>query len=408
MNNEGEQTFWAWLKEGPLDRSFWLGEVDARGVGIFRAGLGAILLFDILSTFPSLNALYGSSGVWPPSLGRGPLVHVPDAALPLVWSFGAVVVASFTLGIASRVSATLTWLFLVAVHQRNPAITTGGDFLGQILVFLCIWLDTGAAFSVDARFFGRARSWVLAGPWRAMQLHLALLYFVTARLKVRGGWLRGDGIYVSLQHYGFLRPPGAFLLDHPSLCRVACYFVLALEAAYPFFSLSPVKNRQTRLVAMVMGLAVQLGILMTMRVGSFTALMLWSSLLLWPLATRPAPQATATSRMRHVLAGLPVLLVVTISWGAFLGRRLPLPAPLRDAEEKLGLVQPFELFGSPYEVAHWRAEGKASDGQRVDLLSAAAPGFLSEIRWLYSPFYKLTFTRDADDAAIARWLCREG
>ncbi len=394
----------ALLKDGPLDRSFWFGEVSSRWPGIFRAGLGAILLFDALTAIPEVAALYGRDGLWPPALGSGPLVGLSDSVLLVVWALGCVALLTLCLGWFSRVSALFSWAFLVAIHQRNTGIMTGGDCLSQILVFLCIWLDAGAAFSLDARFRGTAKEFIAAAPWRAMQLHLALLYFATARLKIRGGWLDGDGVYLSLQHLGFLRPPGAFLLEHPALCRPSTFMVLAMEGAFAFFALCPINGRKARLGAVACGLMVQLGVFATMRVGIFTALMIWTCVLFLPATPReeqPRPWP------KTLLATIPIGIVVLTSWGAMIGRRVPLPTAVEDVQRHLGLTQFFDMFGRAYEVAQWNAHGTLRSGKRVEVLEVAGPGMRSIVGWRFSTSYKITFAENTDYAAVSRWLCRK-
>lgn len=394
------------LKDGPLDLDFWLGDVDARIVGIFRAGLGAILFCDALFALPLVGDLWGAQGIWPSHLAAGPLANASNGALYVVYGLGLLALASFALGVFARVSAALAWLFLAFLHERNLGITTGGDFLAQILVFFCVWFDTGAAFSVPSRWFGKRRAFVPAAPFRAMQLHLAILYFVTARLKIRGGWLAGDGIYLGLQHLGFVRPPGALLLEHPSVCRVLSLSVLLMEGAFPFLALMPIKGRQARLGAVLCGLGVQLGILTTMRVGMFTALMIWTCVLFLPAQSRPAPQDRKFLSRRVASCAGCLVVVVLLCWGVFVGRRFPLPRALNEGLNQLGLVQPFDLFGATYEVAQWSATGTSITGKPRDLLTYA-PGLRSEVGWTFSPLYKVTFATNADHAAIGQWLCRK-
>jgi hypothetical protein len=395
------------LKDGPLDPDFWLGSIEARLPALFRAGLGSILFVDALMTSSELYELYGSTGVWPAKLGSGPLSGISDQGLLLVWILGLLALLAFALGLLARVSAALSWVFLNLVHHRNPGITTGGDFLAQILVFFCIWLDTSAALSLDALWFKKRRKLVPAGAFRAMQVHVAVLYFVTARLKVRGGWLEGDGIFLSLQHLGFLRPPGSLLLEHPALCKLSTYAVLSLEAAFPVLALFPINATKVRLGAIFCGVAVQLGILLTMRVGSFTLLMLWICVLYLPAETGARSEIALERALRIAVTAGCMAVVTLLEWGAFIGRRFPLPRPIESAQAALGLTQPFDLFGRTYEVAQWYARGRTAAGREVDVLQGSAPGLRSVVGWRFSTLYKVTFAPNADYPAIASLLCRK-
>ena len=383
---------------GPFDRAFWLGEIDARLPAVFRIGLAAVLLLDLLGEFPIVTALYGAHGVWPPLHVRGFLHHLSDRALLFAWAGGCLALGSLMLGLFSRASATASWIFLVAVHLRNEAICSGGDYLAQICLFFLIWLDAGAAYSLDARWRGRGRRFVAAAPWRAMQVHVALLYVFTAAFKMAGAWATGDGIFLALQQLGFVRPFGAWLFSHPSLCLLTNYCIVALEASVGILALSPIYSPGARLGAGLGNVMVQLGIFSTMRVGVFTMVMLWMTVLFFPEPT-PAPEVPATPR-RWALLTL-CIGAVALASGTGIVR---LPLRLQAARAYLGLRQPLDLFGAGIPIAQWRARGRLDDGSEVDVL-AAAPGFRSEVGWVYSPFYKLTFGDSLDHAAIARWLC---
>jgi hypothetical protein len=393
-----------WLADGPLDPRFWSGEISARLPALFRIGLGAILLGDALLAIPDVDALYGQHGVWPARLGRGPLSQASDGLLHATWGLGCVALLAFSAGLFTRVAALAAWLFLVALHQRNPGITTGGDYLAQILLFFCVFLDCGAALSLDARWRKRGRAFVAAAPLRAMQLHVAVLYLAATRLKLRGGWLSGDGVYLSLQHDGFLRPLGAWLRMHPDLCRLSNFNVLLLEGAFAFLAFSPLWSRKLRLAAVACALAVQLGILALMRVGMFTPLMLWVNVLFLPAAVRASEPALAVRRAFY--AASCASLVILLAWGVIAARRFPLPQRLVAAMDALGLEQPYDLFGATYEVSDWRAVGSAAGVAQPRVIERVEPGLLSEVGWRYSSFYKLTFAHDADYGAIGRWLCR--
>jgi hypothetical protein len=177
-----------------------------------------------------------------------------------------------------------------------------------------------------------------------------------------------------------------------------------LEGAFAFFALSPIYGRKARLGAVACGLLVQLGVLSTMRVGAFTALMLWTCVLFLPATPR---DAKPYSKPRVAFGALPVALVVLIAWGVFAGRRFPMPSFVSDTQRRLGLTQPYDLFGATYEVAQWHASGKLPDGHEVEVLELAAPGLRSVVAWQFSRLYKLTFADNADFQVVSRWLCRQ-
>ena len=407
----------------PLQRSFWFAEVDARPLALFRIALGLVLLRDWVEWFPDLAALYSTEGIFPHGGPMPPYrwslfaLTSGTTQVQLLWGVGLVALIAFTLGFLTRLVTAVAWLLLVSFHNRNMLVLTGGDRLVELLLLTSLFTRLGAAWSVDARLWPRAQRAPALGL-RFMQLEVALLYFMTARLKLRGLWRHGDGIWISLQHPGFLRPPGALLLRFPALCRFLNYLVMGLEGLFPILAFSPVARRKSVPLAILCALAVQLGILMFIRVGSFTWVML-SLNLLWvepewidallrrtPLTVAdPAPRPV-TGR-QWAASALLLAMVVLVSWDFILGTHLPMPSPMRMVHRGASLEQLFELFGVKYDVTRWEAVATTADGQSVEVLESTAPGLSPGPGWAYDPWYKLTFADELlDRPALGRWLCR--
>ncbi len=296
-----------------------------------------------------------------------------------------------------------------------------------------MFADLGAAYSVDAwRAPARKAAIVAFGP-RLLQLHIVLLYFVAARLKIHFGWLHLNVIYSCLQLDGFVRPLGRVLGGYPLLCRILTRSVLAMELLFPFFAFAPVWRKSTRAIAILLGFAVQAGIFLTLRMGVFTEVMLATEMLFlqpewidraeswvrrrfglawtWVGARAEKGNAIATaSRWAPALYGLLVLQVVVAQWDGFVGRRYPLPAWLQNERAALDIVQPAGLFHVAYPLPRWSAPGELVDGTKVDVLATAAPLMeprgpaLSASRW-----NKFTFKEIEHPFRLAElgdYLCR--
>jgi hypothetical protein len=312
-------------------------------------------------------------------------------------------------GYKTRAAAFASWLFLASLHHRNFYITDGGDELVRILIFWGLFADLGAAYSVDAyRRATRVVDVPAFGP-RLLQLQVAVLYFCTARLKFRLGWLHGDNIFYALQLQGFARPPGALLGKYPALCKMANKAILGMEWLFAFMAFSPVAVRTTRALAILLGLAIQLGIFVTMRVGIFTETMLTVVLLFalpewidraetWArekgwlkVDTRP-PSTIEAPRWRHAVNGLVMLQFVLAIWGMFAARRLPLPQAILDEVKFVDVEARYTLFDVTYDAPGWQAPGLLADGTPVEVLSVVAPGAISQgPAWNFSRWYKMTF-----------------
>lgn len=405
----------------PLQRAFWFGQVDARPLALFRIGLGALLALDWVLLWPDLGPLFSNAGIFE---NGGPLpawkwtlfaLAPSPGGVQALWGVGLLALLALTAGFRTRLSTFAAWVSLVSLHNRNSLLLTGGDRLVELLLLTSLFTELGACWSVDARLKPRPPLASALGL-RFLQLEVALMYFFTARLKFRGLWTSGQGIWISLQHPGFLRPPGALLLQVPALAKLLNFVVLGLELAFAFLAFSPLKRKVTVPLAIACALAVQLGIFANMRVGMFTAIMIWVNVLFlepaWldrlglRVTALEAPPLAVTSRQK-LAAGVLVLMVMLVTWDFVIGRRVPMPGPLRAVHSAASLEQLFELFGVSYDVARWEAVGTRADGTTVEVLGEVAPGINPGPGWRYSPWYKLTFAEPLlERPTLARWVCR--
>jgi hypothetical protein len=251
---------------------------------------------------------------------------------------------------------------------------------------------------------------------RLLQAHIAVLYLVAALLKLRLGWLRGEAIYLTLQLDGFVRPFGAWLGGSPALCKIATRIIVMMELAFPFFAFAPWRRRETRMIAIALGAFVQLGILVSMRVGVFTETMLCVLAMWiqpeWLDRFRPAQieDPPAEPRALNVLYAALGLQFVVAVWDPFLARRLPLPRFVKTERVAISIVQPFGLFDTIYAVPRWDAPGKLHDGTDLEVLSVVAPGARPrEAAVRFSRWNKFTFKEIEHPIAYAElgaYFCR--
>jgi hypothetical protein len=268
-------------------------------------------------------------------------------------------------------------------------------------------------------------------PLRLLQLHMVVLYYATARLKYVGAWVHGVAIYQVLQLDGFVRPLGAWIGGHPTLCMVGNYAILAMETAFPICALLPFAIRPARALALFCGVAVQVSIALTVRPGIFQEAMLSACALFvlpewfdgaqaWlakngvPWAAPWAPgagDALPPSTARLALWGVLAPLFLSSAW-IFIGeRRLRTPRPLAAMRKLLALEQPADLFGTIYGVPRWRAPGVLTTGEPVDVLAVVAPETEERHAGIrYSRWTKFTF-KERDFplpwATLGPYLCRE-
>jgi hypothetical protein len=182
-----------------------------------------------------------------------------------------------------------------------------------------------------------------------------------------------------------------------------------MEFLFPFAAFSPAAIRATRAIAVALGVMIQMGILLTMRVGVFTEAMLAVVLLFilpewidrveawvrrWrgiPEDTRPA-SAIEAPPWRHALNAVALLQFVFAIWGMFAARRFPLPQAILNEVHLLDVEAKYGLFDLTYAIPRWEAPGVLVDSTPVEVLSVVAPGAMprgAAIR--YSRWNKFTF-----------------
>jgi len=383
--------------ENPFKLNFWFGTVDPRPFAIFRILLGLTVLHDLVDFTRDLRAFITDEGMLPRGAVRDwyawtafDLVGgVP--AVSALYLAGVLAVVAFTLGWRTRVATVASWLFLISLHHRNYYVTDGGDDLVRILFFYAMFADLGAAYGLDAVRNPSRVTDIPAFVPRLLQLHVAVLYFCASRLKFRRGWLHDNVIFAALQLDGFARPPGAWLLGFPRLCRLVTKAVWAMEGLFAFAAFAPFWRQRTRALAIALGVAIQGGILLTMRVGVFTEAMLAAMSLwlqpewidraeAWVRGRRSLPADARPTRLvvgrpwENVVAILLGVQFVFAVWDLFIGRRFPLPNLVRDERDLIGIVQPAGLFDVVYDIPRWSAPGVLADGTPVDVLAVVAPG----------------------------------
>jgi len=275
---------------------FWFAEIDGTAFGLVRILFSAAAILTLLEFAPLLREQYTDEGVfhaldamrWSwgnamavflrPALGSlGAVVVIYTA---LLFALGFLLVGRFTRLAAAAVFALQLWFQL-----RNPTYLNGGDevlrltafylFLGHLVV-----PPEGRAFSLDrARALARrgldeataAPPRMPAWPVRMIQLQVCIIYFLAGFWKLLGdSWWNGDAIYVAIGNASITRfGPLGGAWSWP-LYWVAGLFVAWWEFLFPLLVLT----RWGRRFSIAHGIALHLGILLTMNIGFFSLVML--------------------------------------------------------------------------------------------------------------------------------------
>jgi hypothetical protein len=261
------------------------------------------------------------------------------------------------------------------------------------------------------------RAEVPALAFRIMQYLPGLLYLYTARQKLQdagSAWFNGPIIFQHLQLHGWVRPVGHWMREHPALCGLMATLTIVIELLIPLLLVLPFWIRPARALAVLSHLGLQLGILLTLKVGMFTNVML----ALTPLWLLPEWLDAAGGRLGRIAGGPPTpawtrprvalgvalaALFFFVAAGPVIPRHLPMFVHHGLAVTELGLKA--GLFTRPYPSERWEATGQLEDGRTVDPLALAVPeaelgdGVFNSL-WMQLPY------RLKEHGPLGRLVCR--
>lgn len=280
---------------------FWFGPVSSVPLGLFRLVFGFWTLVYGLLLFPERFLWFSEKGVLPakqaleynatsgPATGQGlgagyqiNLLTLPAADHFLTFLLVVYLLAALclTLGFWTRTSATLVYLGLTLLHNRNAPMHNSGDTVMIVLSLYLLLSPAGAACSLDRLwriFQGREDDAPpLVVPWaqRLMQVQIAVLYLCTSLSKATGPqWMDGTATYYPLHLAESVRFP-TLGRDNIYVINLFTWGTVAVEFALATFVWVP----RLRLYVLAAGAALHLGIEYTFNIPLFSALMITSYL----------------------------------------------------------------------------------------------------------------------------------
>jgi Vitamin K-dependent gamma-carboxylase len=266
-------------------QNFWFKQIDARQFAALRIAFGLLSLIYFIQLVPYIDTQFSPSG-W---LGnQRQLVFQNGGSWSLFFFDGRehahllanlIIMAGIlsallmAVGWHSRMMALLTWLVWVSLWNRNPLLLDGDDAALKIMCFYLMLSPCGNAWSLDACRQPKPQ-YASVWPLRLMQFQVALIYFVSGWAKFHGQeWLDGSAIQIVLVHPHYSRWDGWAFVHTPFVAAVLsglAWFIRWWEVLFPLLMLSPC----TRKANLAIGVAFHLGLLVTMNLRGFAAIML--------------------------------------------------------------------------------------------------------------------------------------
>lgn len=376
--------------------------IDLRSLGLYRVLLAALLIFDWFTRWPDLEAFYTSSGVLPveaPLPRSGGEFHfcLLDGvrSLPMVQAAFLVGLACYLLffaGYRTRVFQVCSFVFFTSVLSRNTLIRDGSVVVMGTMLMWSLFLPLGRRFSLDALLESSPEGISRTKPPPAISsapsfaafaivAQIGLIYFFTAGAKHGPTWKNGTALYYALSVDQFATDFGRWLAGQSlTWIKSLTWTTLALEFAVLPLILFPFGQPYLRRMVIVCITLLHLGIATTMHLGSFSAAMISSCVLLltprdWEMVRR-WPGAAKLQQIANQIEGrLRSWLSQVPATGQ--GPGPVTAAPLRTAR--------------PFGWAHWVAPNLfvlvlfasfTLDGFNINLAEWLGFNRISEPRWM--------------------------
>jgi hypothetical protein len=271
--------------------TFWFGNKDVYPLALFRVILGLVLLTMYSVRHMSVSLFYFDSGILPREL----IGHVlpPFYRPPIMWfpssDIGAILLhSSFLVGLLVMVLGVFgRWfqVLLLGMHLmfifRNPTVIYGADIITSFWLFYLCLSDSREYFSIwnigrsvrnrTERKIPQISSLLNSVSIRLIQLQLCIIYGYTGMEKLKGQpWWDGTALWNVMGNTQLALMDFSFLMNFPLLIIIGTYFTVVFEVYFPAL-IWPKKIRPWVLLA---GVALHVGIALTMGLVFFSAVML--------------------------------------------------------------------------------------------------------------------------------------
>jgi hypothetical protein len=269
----------------PIWEKFWFRLIDARQYAALRIAFGGLSFFYLFGLLPYVEAQFSGVG-WLGNFrqianqngGSWSLFFIPMGKNANLLAYAIVMLGMasallMAIGWQARFSACITWLVWVSLWNRNPLLLDGDDAVLKVMCFYLILSPCGNAWSIDAYLYKKPQR-VVVWPLRLMQFQIALLYFVSGWVKFHSQeWLDGKELQYILIHPHYSRWDGWLILNNPvmtTLLAGLAWFIRWWELLFPVLLLNP----YTRKISLIIGISFHFGLMLTMNLRWFAAIML--------------------------------------------------------------------------------------------------------------------------------------
>ena len=289
-----EEWFSSW---GTAWNNFWFTPTSAHALAIIRILTGALAFYTLLVWSIDFDGFINGGLISPEYRD---LLHRTPLESAMSWSHfdwigaslrmpvhivGLVIVALFTLGFYTRVTAILTALLVISYSNRAMGALFGLD---QMLAMLTLYLAIsrcGDALSIDSWRAKRksadkkSASVMNSIATRLIQVHLCIVYLFAGLGKCQGDkWWDGEAIWGAIANHEYQTVDMLWLSEHMGLVAVITMVALFWEIGYAAL----IWSRLTRPVMLLLAIPMHLGIGICLGMVEFGLIMLVANIAFIP------------------------------------------------------------------------------------------------------------------------------
>jgi len=266
---------------------FWFDSVTdstLSSLGLFRISFGSVMFVFYLTRIPDLAFFYGDDGIMPLShlnslefIAWHPTVFTWLTGITAIHVAHAVfccALLTLALGLFTRVSAITVYFLHLMFLNRNMSVMFGVDTIGTFYFLYLCFANSGARYSLDAKWRKKANT--RQGPfshiaWRLMQLQVCVIYAYSGLEKLKGTrWWDGSALWDVLSIGNMQRWDLSFVAHFPILLAGAVYLLLLWELYFSALVWVP----RLRLPMLAFGVFLHIGIFLFMNLPSFGFMMI--------------------------------------------------------------------------------------------------------------------------------------
>ncbi len=232
---------------------FWFEQRDCFTLCVMRILVGLMLIYTHLVWSKELLTFFTDQGVLPSEytlalhgnswFGWSHFFWFDSPTV--LWTIHGVallVFVMFTLGLLTRVTGILSFLFIVSYANRAAGALFGLDQMNAYLTMYLALAPCGASWSLDSWI--RRRRGLAAQPqistWanvatRLLQVHLCIIYFFAGTGKLLGpAWWSGDAIWMSFASYDYQSIDMTWMVHYPLMMNAISLYTLFWEVSYAY------------------------------------------------------------------------------------------------------------------------------------------------------------------------------